>query len=165
MKLLSWFRSHRSDCGRRFTLADSLHWDVHGVDLYQMFSALPALAPSGATLALADGEPSPELGEFLDQHRVALSETRLRAAPSEFEHASLIPVDSRTMGQLARLCQNLAEPEIAIHLAVFDGEGTLLEWYDLPDDPVAIAGSVAEDVVARFAAATGGRHQRSEPGA
>jgi len=55
--------------------------------------------------------------------------------------------------------------ELAVHLIVIHGRTSLVEWYDLPRDPIAVALSVGKVAVERFAAAVGGPYEISKAGA
>ena len=79
-------------------------------------------------------------------------------------HARFLAVDNRTMRSLAGLASGFAAREMCIHLVVVHKGKSVVEWYDLPSDPIAIASTVEEVQVRAFAEATGGRYEKCQPG-
>jgi hypothetical protein len=137
----------------------SRHWQVTGVsDLVRFFGALPPLVPPGSVLGLAEGTPDAMLRAFFDRVRSqAEPDISMHSSP-DFRRAVFIPATPACLFELAALARTRAEPEIAIHLTVVTTEGPLLEWFDLPDDPIYIAPAVPESAVSRLAADAGGKH-------
>ena len=64
------------------------------------------------------------------------------------------------MVELAGLAGHSAEVEIALHLAVFFEDERLLEWFDLPFDPISIVETIEGESVFHFAESVGGRYQK-----
>jgi hypothetical protein len=122
------------------------------------------LPTPGSFLGLAEGAWPPEVRAFLTTYVAHLEKPLLEALPRELQSAALLRVDPALMAELTELACRHAEPEIAIHLVAGSPEAVLLEWYDAPDDPVALAGTLDETIVASFAAATGGSYGRAKPG-
>jgi hypothetical protein len=148
----------------RRSLTASEHWHVVGVDLYRVLPALPEITAPEAVLGLADGAWSRELRRFLDRHAVAVSRDVLSKLPSEFHRARFLAADLSAIRDLLELAERHAEPEIAVHLIVLQSGGSLVEWYDLPEDPIAVSLAVEESAVARFAEMAGGRYEIAAAG-
>jgi hypothetical protein len=53
---------------------------------------------------------------------------------------------------LAEIATRHAESEIAIHLCVCADNQSVLEWYDLPDDPIVVSVLIPGEMIAYFAA-------------
>jgi hypothetical protein len=156
------WRENRLPRPARRSVTDGRHWHVHDVaEFSRLFEALPYFAPRGSILGLADGAWPPALQRFLNSHAVDLGNTLLQTLPSDFAQARYIPVDSRVMTDLARLANHCAEPEVALHLVVVHDGVPWLEWYDATDDPIALAWTVDEPMVARFAEQVGGRYEEA----
>ncbi len=146
-------------------LMDGLHWVVRGADVYRAFGALLSLAPAGSLLGLADGAWPPDLREYFATWGTQPDRSVLLGLPREFVKARFVPINERAMARLTDLALSCAEPELAVHIIVVHGHDSVLEWYDLPDDPIAIAPMVGEPAVASFAVAVAGAHEASTPGA
>jgi hypothetical protein len=69
----------------------------------------------------------------------------------DFRDAEYVPVNDAHMAALAALAEGHADPEIAIHVAALTPTGPLLEWFDLPEDPISISPLVTAAAVARVA--------------
>jgi len=138
---------------------------VSGVDLYRFFDALVPLAPPNSHLGLAKGAWPRPLRRLLVERASPIDRETLLSLPAEFAKAKFLPVRPDLMSHLTSMAEHLAEPEIAISLVVFAQHSPLLEWYDVPANPLAIAGHLAEELVARFCAETGARYERAEPNA
>ncbi len=133
------------------------HWLVSEVNLYRAIPAFPALLPEGSLVGLADGSPPRALRKFLVDREARPDSAALTAVPRTFVRARFLPVDQATMAGLAALAETCAEPEIAIHLIALHAGTPVLEWYDIPDDPLGVTSVVAEDEVVKFAKTVGGR--------
>jgi len=144
---------------------DAPHWVVRGADVYRVFGALPRLAPASSLLGLADAAWPQDLREFFAVQGAQPDPSTLAAFPREFVKARFVPIKAPTMTRLTVLASSCAEPELAVHLIVVHGGNSVLEWYDVPDDPLAIALSVRESAVASFAATVAGAYEASTPGA
>ena len=136
---------------------DRPHWRIRNVrDFALFFRALPILAQEGAHLALAEGVWPPEVRAFLTRTSVDLGEGVRERLAREFATAFCLDVSGANMAALADFADCHAEPEIAGHIAVLTAEGPFLEWFDVPDDPIAASSSIAEDLVSRFSREVGG---------
>jgi hypothetical protein len=141
---------------RRY-LMDGHHWRIRGVAGFsRFFQALQRLAPPASFLALA-------AGAWPNTVRLVLSECATDplvrpALVSEFDQALFVPISELEMVRLAGLADEHAEPEIAIHLAAFRADGPWLEWFDAPDDPIALSSTMPPEAVAQFALEIGGTH-------
>ena len=136
---------------------DGHHWEVSGVtDFATAFRALPALAPMGASLALAGGACPPNVLAALRRLDVEPSDPISEVLPSVFLHSICIPVSEPTMDAIALLAGNHVSFEIANDVALFAVQTSLLEWFDAPFDPISLAPSFGQSAVDRFAAAVRG---------
>ena len=162
--MLQRFFSRRKVGPTPVSLTNSAHWDIHGADFYRAIRALPEILTPGSVLGLADGAWSSHLRSFLDAHAAALEPDVISALPADFRRARFIRTDARTIADLAALADKHAEPEVAIHLIVLQAGSSLVEWYDLPNDPIAVSLSIDEAAVKRFAEAVGGRCEVSRSG-
>lgn len=163
MGFLDHFRARHSGGAKRRSIADNAHWEVLRVDFCRALGALPELAPAGSLLGLAEGAWPADVRDNLDDHGVTLDALVLATLPEEFEGARYLPIDKSTMRRLVELAGRHASMELGIHLVVLHEGVALVEWYDLPQGPIAIRSSVPEAVMARFAVAAGGRHPRHNP--
>jgi hypothetical protein len=127
----------------------------------QFFGALEPLCGPDAVLGL-DGAPRKELEAALDRLPSPASRPPLPHGwkESRVRFLSATPEVLRELGDWA---ERSAAPEIAVHLWVGDGEGLLLEWYDVPDDPIRVSGRIEEAAVERFATTLDGRCEREKP--
>ncbi len=146
-------------------LMDGPHWVVRGADLYRAFGALLSLAPTGSLLGVADASWPPEVREFLKSRGTQPDRSVVLGLPREFANARFLPINERAMARLTDLANSCAGPELATHIIVVHGSNSVLEWYDLPEDPIAISSSVGEPAVASFASVVGGAYEASPPGA
>ena len=147
------------------SLTDDCHWHINGAkDYCSFFRAIPTFCPNNAVLGLAAGFPQEELARFLADNAFEFDDAFLKTFPQDFQRANYLRVDVPTMVELERFAEQSAEPEIAIHLIVISEGLPLLEWYDAPDDPIAISNHVGENTVMAFARAIGGTHGRVEAG-
>jgi hypothetical protein len=141
------------------------HWSIQKArDIAAVFRALPAVAPQHAFLALAGGAWPREVKSVLTRESARSAPPFRSCLASEFTVAFFIPVSEAAMASLAELADRHAEPEVALHVAVFTDLGRFLEWFDAPDDPIAVSASAPADEVARFAQAVGGTCERVERG-
>lgn len=135
-------------------LFDEPHWQIDSVrDLKGFFSNLNALVPSGSIIYLASGSWSEEIFAFINTH--AQNYPGRERLPDEFNDARRVPINRETMLALADIATRHAEPEIAIHLCVYAENQSVLEWYDLTDDPITVSISISEEKIGDFAASCG----------
>lgn len=78
----------------------------------------------------------------------------------DFAEAYYISITAQNMATLADLSEHSAEIEIALHLAIISDGERLLEWFDLPDDPISIAQLIKEETVSHFAESVGAKFER-----
>lgn len=141
---------------RRY-LMEGDHWRIRPVrDFTAFFRTLPLLAPPGAFLALAEGSWPAAVRAVLTRVSASPGEWSPGWLAPEFGRAYCVRVSEPHMAALARLADDHAEPEIAIHLTAFTADGPVLEWFDAPHDPIAVSLSVEADAVSRFAREVGG---------
>ncbi|MBI5480007.1 MAG: hypothetical protein HY906_14165 [Deltaproteobacteria bacterium] len=125
-------------------------WEIPGrVDVAVFFKALPALLPDGATL-FVEGKPSARVKEFLGAHAVEATAKIERGTGWPRQVVFHVAVDRDTMNGLAELAEEHAAPELADHIVVYRDNRVLLSWYDFVDDPIYLAGEVADEQVEEF---------------
>lgn len=117
------------------------------------FSNLSALGVDEGHMLLGAGHPTPEIRRWLDENLV--SDPALPQLPTEFRGARLVRLAPSTLATLENFATREPVPVIAIHICVCTPSEALLEWYDLPSDPIYVAPCVHEDCVAAFATACG----------
>ena len=78
----------------------------------------------------------------------------------DFAEAYYISITEQNMVELAELAGHSAEVEIALHLAVLFEDERLLEWFDLPFDPIFITETIGGESVFHFAESVGGKYQK-----
>ena len=134
-------------------LHDGSHWQLNPVkDVKVFFANLGHLVPNGATLCLAEADWSEEGREFVRSHGHRPEETPL---PSEFRGEPCFELSPGVLRLLSDLASRHASPELAIHLGVFASGEALVEWFDLPGDPISVSPSMPEERVEGFATACG----------
>ena len=113
-------------------------WEVRGSrDLSLMFRAIGALVPELTLLHLnASAMPNDVRG--------SLAPFSERAEDRDLVSLRVTP---ELFGLLSRLADNHAEPEICFEMVGFAGSKRLLEWYDIPTDPLYLDPSVGADRV------------------
>jgi len=130
------------------------HWRIAPVrDLSAIFGNLLRLLPEGGMLCLAAGCWSKEGRGFIEER--ALPPDEARPLPRDFARAPGLRLDIETLMLLSDMATRHAAPELAVHLGCYEDGVSLLEWYDLPDDPISVPRSVPEARVAAFAEACG----------
>ena len=141
-------------------LMDESHWRVSGVgDLGKFFAAAVRLTAGNGVVCLSDGAWPPKVQELLDRIGVDRDSSPHPGTGCESSRSRHVPLTPGNAASLARVAEQHAEPEIGIHFAVFQGSSVILEWFDAVGEPIAVAGSTAEDAVERFATSAGGRHE------
>ena len=132
-------------------------WEVTGItSLPAFFRALPWLVPNKSVLCFEGGEWPDRAQNVLDAISLNME---LEARPGY--EGYYLSITEEHMAKLAELAENSAEPEIAIHLFMLPGdEKGILEWYDLPDDPIYISETIEQQSVAHFAEAIGASYRR-----
>ena len=133
------------------------HWLVRDADLYRAIPAFSAFLPDHSLIGLSEGSPPRALRDFIAKREVRPDPAVLLAQPKVFRRARFLPADQQTMTELAALAENCAQPEIAVHLVALHSSANIVEWYDIPDDPLGVTSTIAEDKVLSFASAVGGR--------
>jgi hypothetical protein len=131
------------------------------------FRAVHILDPPAVFVALAAGAGPREVQESLSQIAIDPGAAVRNRLAREFRQAVYVPVGDMQMATLATLAERHAEPEIAIHIAAFTPDGPLVEWFDAPDDPIAVSSSVPREAVSRFAQGLGVTSEwvgREQPG-
>jgi hypothetical protein len=158
MGLLKWLRGESPEGAHPPYLFDAPHWSVVGVDdLARFFQALPLLESPSTMVGLAGGWWPDPVRSDLGMSSTNVDDVVRLALPSEFHSALFVPVTADSAAMLVHLAETRAEPEVATHLVVVRDGASLLEWFDLPGDPITIAPSISDAEVQRFADAIGGK--------
>lgn len=132
------------------------HWEIKKIkDLDIFFLYLPLIFPYDTYLCLADGYYSSELKSYIDAYH---SNEPLPQLHSEFSECDKIPINDNTMRILMELANHHATPEIAMHLCVCSKTVRLLEWYDIPLDPISLSIEIPEEAIRRFCTAIGTKY-------
>jgi hypothetical protein len=137
--------------------------EKHG-DYTKFFSKLVDLGfPQGSYLVLESTSLNTELAKYLKPYLVKSKHTGglFKFLFSEIQYFH-VPLNPETMSRLFEFSKTCAAPEICNHLVVIHGDETLLHWYDFPDDPIHISGSISEDAISSFAATLGSEYRREE---
>ena len=133
-------------------------------DYAQFFSAVRQLElPEDARFSLEATRPGAEVAEFLKPYLVRTRQPGgiFKFLSSEIQYYS-IPLNAETTARFAELVETHAAPEICNYLLAVRGEEVLLNWYDFPDDPIYVVGSVAEQSIRSFADALGSSYRFEE---
>jgi hypothetical protein len=143
-------------------LFDRAHWCIKDVkDLSLFFEALPRLIPTDSLLGLAGAFTSRELMSLLPlAHGLDGVRSLPDPFPDEFRDATFFPVSDAITRDLLQLQDRRAWPGFILFLVVISQGESLLEWFDLPDDPISVALSISEQAVRDFAVATGSSYER-----
>jgi hypothetical protein len=138
-------------------ILDGEHWRIRGVsELSRFFSAMTALAPPSALLALGDGAWTTEVVERLRGMSVPTTAVDPPPYVTEFRTWFAVPVTTNNMESLAMLSETRAEIEVALHVLLFTRGRPLLDWFDLPQDPMELSTKLDEAAVFAFNDAVGG---------
>lgn len=115
--------------------------------------------PEGAILCLGDGDPDETILSFL--HQRVLPEPE-RIPLIEFMKGQYLPINKGNIKELEDLAAAHAAPEIATHISVSDQNRQILEWFDVPFDPITISLEVPEDNVRKFCNELGLKYEKVE---
>jgi hypothetical protein len=120
------------------------------------FSTIGAVGGTG--LFLEGSSQPPAVQQVLAKHRIPgeyLPERQTIWRPPEEWR---LPCTADVLGELARLAESHAEPELADHVFIYAGNAALVEWPDAfaPDSPILISGAVPEHVVRAVASRLAG---------
>jgi hypothetical protein len=72
-----------------------------------------------------------------------------------------VPATADTVARLAELMRSRTSPELAVHFHVYQDQTVLLEWYDVFDQPMGLAGLFSEEQVRLLAGRMGMSYKRS----
>ncbi len=133
------------------------HWKVTGVNRFaSFFRALPFLVPNNSILCLEAGHWD-RVQNILDSISLNMESEQSTAPGDEGYYVS---ITEQNMAKLAELAEHSDEMEIALHLAVLSDDEKLLEWFDLPEDPIYISEIIEREFISRFAESVGGKYQK-----
>ena len=143
-------------------LFDDPHWEIDAVkDFQAFFRALLHLVPEETILCLGNGDPDKEIRSFFEHN--SLSEPELIPL-AEFIGGEYLQINKENLSKLEDLAACHAAPEIASHLAVSDQNRQMLEWYDVPFDPITVSLEVPEENVRNFCNELGVKYEKVEAG-
>jgi hypothetical protein len=131
-------------------------------DYTKFFTAVSTLEFGGdAKVVLETTSPSEKVEETLNPYLVDTSKPGgiFKFLSSKICHYSL-PFEASSLKILAELIDTHAAPEVCNQLLVVRGDEVLLSWYDFPDDPFRIVGSVSDESVQSLAAELGSKVER-----
>jgi len=134
------------------------YWEVEGPRSFTvLFVALRGWLPEGAVMYFEGGSPDAEIREFMDgysipeQSRVATG--TIWPKPVVFH----VLASEAALGELARIMERHAGPELAIHFHVYRQETVLLQWHDAFSAPLLLSGIIPREEVEVLACRMGGR--------
>jgi hypothetical protein len=107
-------------------------------DLYRLLRAIQEAIPPGAILYVEGTTIAPEVRDLLAEREIEpdVQPTlgTICPTPARFH----FPLVSGNLGDLRRLAERHAEPEVCDHLVVYAGEDVLLDAYDAGDGDVHV---------------------------
>jgi len=117
------------------------------IDLADFFQHLPKLAAENSILSIEASSVVSEIESYLSE--------RPGEKPNENSHGVIfrtpkifyMPITEENLAGLAVLSERYAEPEGCDHVLVFDGGKIILNWYDVPADPIYVAEEISEGKV------------------
>ena len=138
------------------------HWEVEGPQTFNEFlRALMQWAPADGFLYLEGGYPDQEIKDFLARRAVPPAAEIDRGTIWPRPRVDHLPASQEVLEELAAIMEHHAEPELAIHFHVYQGDEVLLEWHDAFMQPMLISGSIPEETVKAFAQAMGTQYRRA----
>jgi hypothetical protein len=134
------------------------HWTIEKpTNLEAFFGALQRLVPEETVMCFGGGDPDEAIQSFF--HEMALPNPE-RISLIEFALGKYLNTDKKNLKKLQRLAGCHAAPEIAAHIVICDGNRRILEWFDVPFDPITISLEVPEDKVRQFCNEFGVMYQK-----
>jgi hypothetical protein len=131
-------------------IMDYSHWQINNVkDLGLFFSALTILADSDLVLCLSEGAWEKQTIRILED--ISLKNYFYPVNLSEFKNCFFIEVNDNNISFLNHLSEISAEPEVALHISLIWKNERILEWFDIPEDPISISNIISEEKVNMFA--------------
>lgn len=138
------------------SLEDNVCWEVTSAkDLSPFLRAIADLVPPQSVLYIEGCSPPKDIQTYLDAHK-AVNITKVAMGtiwprPKCFH----MPITTDNIEGFAELTENIATPEAAIHLHVYEGNKILLQWFDAFSDPLYITKEISEDKVKNFCSKLG----------
>ena len=126
-------------------------WEVsEAEDFPSLFKALINLLPEGSVLYFEGGSPSGELESFFGQN--SIGEQAHIAIGTMWPRPDIFHVlaTKENLLALTDISERCAEPELAIHFHVYQGNKILLEWHDAFSQPMLLSGDIPEKKVKQF---------------
>lgn len=124
-------------------------------DFPTFLRALPTLISRPAFLYLEGGSPDGELRDWLNRNQSDLTEQVALGTIWPRCEVFHIPLAPSTIEELAEISNRTANPELAIHVHVYEPGQMILEWHDAFDNPMHINARINEASVAEFARSIG----------
>jgi hypothetical protein len=132
-------------------LSERSCWEINGLkDLPSFLRELSYLIPLDSVLYLEGGDTPKELRIYLKE-RIAKEICKVEMGtiwprPQCFH----MQITYENLEGLAKLAENYATPEVAIHFHVYKNRKMLLMWYDAFFDPLYISREISEDKIRNF---------------
>lgn len=141
-------------------LLDDPHWKIGTVkSLDAFFGALLDLVPESSVLCLGEGDPDKAIQAFFQEYALPNSE---RISLIEFMSGQYLQINKNNLKELQRLADCHAAPEIATHIAVSNGSRQILEWFDVPFDPITVSLEVSEERLMKFCSGLGVKYLKED---
>jgi len=141
------------------------HWVLSKVRQRQFgafLHALSDLVPAESVLCLEGGSPDEEIRTFFEnrrfEHPVQI-EKGISWPKPECYH---MPITRENIEGLALLTERHAFPEIAIHIHVYHGEKSLLEWHDIFSRSFYASKDIPEERIREFCKVLGNKYRESD---
>jgi len=118
--------------------------------LDRVAEALRALLPTVAVILLESSSIDHEVEQGVHDHIVPATlviRPGISWPRSQMLHVMVTP---EALGVLGDLITGLPAPQICSHMYAYSSGDLLLEWTDVFDDPIFVAGSMPEATVAKF---------------
>jgi hypothetical protein len=112
--------------------------------------ALGALLPTGAVIVLESSSIDQEVQQSF--HDYVVPATLVIRPGILWPRSQMLHVSATAdaLGVLADLITGLPAPQVCSHMYAYAGGDLLLQWTDVFDDPIFVAGTMPEATVARF---------------
>lgn len=128
-------------------------------DAVRGFAALAKLAGNGATLYLEGGSHSDEVTAFLAAKSIPPLEQVARGTIWPRQQVHHLPATPEVFGELSRLADHHAFPEICEHLVIYRPLLVLVDWYDVFSRDAYASSTIPEQVIREFAETVGGSYR------
>ena len=123
------------------------------------FAALPKLARDDATLYLEGGAHSEEVAAFVNTHSIPAMQQIARGTIWPRQKTHHLPATPSVLGELSKLADHHALPEICEHLVIYRDSLVVVDWYDVFDRDAYASSTIPEHVIREFAEFVGGSYR------